>query len=115
MVNLKNIYRSAPVRILRSEFQDTPVSSGGRSISSYLRSETSDCSSDGPWHGLFLNLIFEGGQSGQDLSLVIFLSLLLILGVEIFIGSSPKLETVVGSKHERIKFIWITKSSTIVI
>ena len=37
-----------------------------------------------------MNFIFECGQSGQDLYLGIFRSLLIILVVEIFIGTSPK-------------------------
>ena len=49
-----------------------------------------------------MNFIFKGGQSGQDISLVIFMSLLLILGLELFMGPYPKIETVVGYKYGRI-------------
>ena len=43
------------------------------------------------------------------------MSIIIILGVALFIGPSPELKTVVGSKHERIKFIYIVDSSRIII
>ena len=96
-------------------FQDTPVSCGGLSISSSLGSEFFDWGSDGPWHGLFLNFIFGGGQSGQDLSLGIFMSLIVIIVVVMIILPSTKLETVLGSKHECIQLIWIVNSSRVIL
>ena len=78
--------------------------SRGRYISSSLRSEAFYWISDGTWHGLFLILIFEGGKNGQYRSLGIFMSLLLILGVSLFMEPCPKIETSVGSKHEHTQF-----------
>ena len=62
-----------------------------------------------------MNLVFEGVQSCQDMSLGVFMSLLIILGVEIFVVTSPKLETLVVSKYERIQFIWIINSMIIIL
>ena len=49
------------------------------------------------------------------MSLGIFLSLIIILGVALFVVTSPKLETVVRYKHKRIQFIYIIKSIIIII
>ena len=54
----QNIYWSTDIRRIRYVFKDTPVLSGGRSVSSSFRYETFDWSSDGTWHGLFLYFIF---------------------------------------------------------
>ena len=62
-----------------------------------------------------MNLIFVGGQSGQYLYLGIFMSLIIILGVVLFMVPSPKLETVVGSKNELIQFICIIRSIKIIL
>ena len=62
-----------------------------------------------------MNFIFEGGQIVQDISLGVFLYLIIILGVALFMGPSPELKTVVGSNHRRIQFICIINSIIIII